>query len=75
MDRQLRPLGLRVHLPEKEVQYALSGRRAYVFELLIQDVVGLDEESSQSDMAGSHGRREGTHDPIGPSRGADQPQA
>jgi hypothetical protein len=43
IDRQLRPLGLRVHLPEKEAQLAATGTGAYVFDLLIQDLAELDE--------------------------------
>lgn len=49
LDRQLRPLGLRVHLPEKEAQYVATGQGAYRFELLIQDLAGLESISPTSE--------------------------
>jgi hypothetical protein len=75
MARRLQSLGLRVHLPEKEVQYALSGRRAYLFDLLIQDVADFSDASARADTAGSSQPLDAGHDSTEPTSGTDQPQA
>ena len=64
MDEKLRPLGLRVHLPEKQAQYLLADGGPYVFDLLIQDVAGLKGTSHGHGVAGSPSRNKGVSTPV-----------